>query len=156
MNYEYCPPISKGTICFWSVKIKANFSCCLKHYTDFGEDWMYDHHCDFCRRSFMEASWSRCETRWFHGAGMLRYTAGPASCTPAICLISSVPTVPVKLMGLFMCLIFSMCSVSCWSGTSLGSGTGHVSAFLCESHSSTKWLTRYLCDRCHLEYLTHD
>lgn len=54
MNYEYCPPISKGTICFWSVKIKANFSCCLKHYTDFGENWMYDHHRDFCRRNFLD------------------------------------------------------------------------------------------------------
>lgn len=49
---------------------------------------------------------------------------------------------PLKLTGLFMCLIFSMCSVSCWSGTSLGSSTSHVSAFHCESHSSTKMVNR--------------
>lgn len=32
-----------------------------------------------------DASWilSRCEARWFRGAGMLRYSAGPAQCAPA-------------------------------------------------------------------------
>lgn len=153
MNYEYCPPISKRTICFWSVKIKANFSCCLKHCTDFGEDWMYDHHHDFCRRNFLDPQqvWNELVS-WCWDAA---FTAGPAECTPALCLISSVPTVPMKLTGLFMCLILSLCSVSCWSGTSLGSSTSHVSAFHCESHSSTKWLTGSLGDKCHAEYLRY-
>lgn len=87
-----------------------------------------------------ETSWvlRSCETSRFRGAGRQRYAAGPALGTPAICLILSVRAVPMKSIGLFICLILSMYSVSCWSRALLGSGTSHVSAFHHESHTPTK------------------
>lgn len=86
---------------------------------------MYDHHRDFCRRNFVDPQqvW---EVSWCWDAVL--------PCRP--CLVHAChlfelkcSRVPMELVGLFMCLIFSMCSVSCWSGTLLGSGTSHVPAF---------------------------
>lgn len=114
---------------------------------------MYDRHHDFCRRNFVDPQqvWNEAVS-WCWDAVVQRWP-----CLGHTCHLFDFKcrVVPMKSIGLFTCLKFSACWVSCWSRAWLGSGTSHISAFHPEPHAPTKPLTRLCCDGFYLEYLRH-